>query len=149
MSAAPGDCTADEERLARGGRALLHAVRLGVECLQDAQQIEDEQDRQKRCLRREELAQAEVVGREILLQFGETRFDCGALVVVTPQPLGCFTAVGDEDAKLVAGDGKQPLFLRIGQPQAHRDETPRSRRTPHRRALPRSSTSPARFAAPR
>src|SRR4051812_7462710 len=62
VTGASGDRAADQERLTQRGGASLDGAGFGIERLQDAEQIENEQDGQKCGLGGEELAQTKIIG---------------------------------------------------------------------------------------
>ena len=67
------------------------------------EQIEEHQNRQEGRFGGEEFVQAEVVGRQIVFQFGNAILPRRALVVVAPEFFGRLTAVGDKQPKGIAG----------------------------------------------
>ena len=56
----------------------------------------------------EKLAHTKAVGRQIVFEFLDTLLDAGPPVVVAPDDLGGFAAIGDEDAECVAGHLDEP-----------------------------------------
>jgi hypothetical protein len=80
----PNTTAAQEHRRAQRPRLPIRLVRRGL-VLVEAQQVEREQDRQKRCLRRKERLQAEPVSGQIMLQLLNPLLHAGPPVVITPQ----------------------------------------------------------------
>jgi hypothetical protein len=101
-SGAAQDGSAGEDLSAKSGRFAI-ARQLGG-ALELGESVKQEQDGPKRCFGGAELLEAESVGTQVMLEFGDTVLPVGAQIVVTPDFLGCFGMGSDKHPKNGAGN---------------------------------------------
>ena len=94
--------TAKEHLRAQRGRLAIGFAATGA--LEFSEQVEQQQDAAERCLGGEELPQAEIIGGQIVLQFGDAIFHVRPVVVVAPDLFRRVREIGHEDAEGVAGN---------------------------------------------
>lgn len=94
---------ATEEHLGaqRGGLPIAGEA---TGALKFSEQIEQQQDAAESGFGGEELAQAKIIGGQIVFQFGDAIFHIRPVVVVAPDFFRRQSEVGDEDAEGIAGN---------------------------------------------
>lgn len=103
MSCTAKDSAAQEDGLAEGGWPAVVGVRVEGD-LVEAQKIKSEEDGEEGRFACVEVLHAKAVGMKFSLEFLDSRFDQGALVVIAPEKEGGLAAVGDKDTEGIAGD---------------------------------------------
>ena len=88
----------------RGGLAIAPQTGGSLELCQE---IEQQQHAAKRGFRGEKRFQAETVGAQVVLQFGDAVFHVGAPIVTAPDLRRSRRLAGDEDTKCIAGHVNQ------------------------------------------
>lgn len=95
------DGTAGEHLRTQRGRLAINGQANGT--LKLTEQVEQQQDSLESGFSGEERLQAETVGSQIVLELSDAVLHVGPPVVVAPDFLGGIVAVGNEEAKGIAG----------------------------------------------
>src|SRR5271167_2360124 len=93
---------AQENLSAQGGGLAITGEAAGA--LKFSEQIEQQQNAAEGGFGGEELAQAKIIGPQIVFQFGDAIFHVRPAVVIAPDFFQRQSQVGDEDAEGVAGN---------------------------------------------
>jgi len=91
------DGPGDKHLRAQSGRLAIRLFRSDL-ALVEAEQVESEGHREEGGLGADELTHAKASGRQIVFEFLDALFDPGPPVVIAPDDLGRFAAIGHEDA---------------------------------------------------